>query len=308
MHEIRVTVPSDYLATAIQLAHDAGIHELTITDVHTDIQGTHRQILSAEISTPKARKFTDAVLSSNALSSTAYTLTSREVRAIVSGEAPKSLTRPMSEPFPDVIQDLWQLSHITPSYLGRAAAGGILLAMGIIENNPLSIVAAALFLPFLSQILALSFGMWSRDLQLTIQGVRAVFVSIGISMAAGVAVALVLGGPIQFMGFRSPLSSVVVSLAIGLTAGLSMADDTGRRYLIGVAAAVQLAIFPVWLGAALILEPSATHVVQVRILTFAINLVTIGIAAVMAYLGLHFRTEGWRALPTRPRSASSSRH
>ena len=38
------------------------------------------------------------------------------------------VTRPMSEPFPDVIQDLWQLSHVTASYVGRAAVGGILLA------------------------------------------------------------------------------------------------------------------------------------------------------------------------------------
>jgi hypothetical protein len=38
---------------------------------------------------------------------------------------------------------------------------------------------------------------------------------------------------------------------VGVAAGLSNADDTGRRYLIGVAAAVQLAIFPVWLGGAM---------------------------------------------------------
>jgi hypothetical protein len=40
-----------------------------------------------------------------------------------------------------------------------AAAGAILLATGILENNPISIVIAALFLPFLSQVLALSFGL-----------------------------------------------------------------------------------------------------------------------------------------------------
>jgi hypothetical protein len=148
MHEIRVTIPSAHMASVIELAHEAGIGEVTITDVHSDIQKARRQVLSVETSTPKARKFTDAVLGSSHLSSLGFALTSREVRAIVSGEAPKSLTRPMSEPFPDVIQDFWQLSHITPSYLGRASAGGILLAMGIIENNPVSIVAAALFLPF----------------------------------------------------------------------------------------------------------------------------------------------------------------
>src|SRR5438105_1674937 len=66
------------------------------------------------------------------------------------------LTRPMSEPFPDVIQDLWQLSHLTTSYITRAAAGAVLLATGILDNNAVAIVVAALFLPFLSEVLAVS--------------------------------------------------------------------------------------------------------------------------------------------------------
>src|SRR6185295_10645742 len=64
------------------------------------------------------------------------------------------------------------------------------------------------------------------------------------------AVGAVQGGPIHFTAFKGPVASFVLSAAIGITAGLSNADDTGRRYLIGVAAAVQLAIFPMWLGVA----------------------------------------------------------
>jgi hypothetical protein len=35
---------------------------------------------------------------------------------------------------------MWQLSHITPSYLGRTASGAVLLADGLIHDNPISIV------------------------------------------------------------------------------------------------------------------------------------------------------------------------
>jgi hypothetical protein len=126
--------------------------------------------VSVETSTPKARAFVEAFLNSPALSQTDYTLTSREVRAIVDGESVASLTLPMSEPFTDVIQDLWQLSHVTASYVARAASGAILLATGIIENNPVAIVVAALFLPFLAQVLAVSFGVWNRDRRLMVQG------------------------------------------------------------------------------------------------------------------------------------------
>jgi hypothetical protein len=75
----------------------------------------------------------------------------------------------MSEPFPDVIQDLWQPSHLTVSYVGRAAAGAILLATGILDDNPVAIVVAALFLPFLAEVLAISFGLWSRDRRLILR-------------------------------------------------------------------------------------------------------------------------------------------
>ena len=53
---------------------------------------------------------------------------------------------------------------------------------------------------------------------------------------AGMALVAALGGPLQFDGFKSPMLSAFMSLIIGAAAGCSTADDTGRRYLIGVAA------------------------------------------------------------------------
>ena len=83
---------------------------------------------------------------------------------------------------------------------------------------------------------------------------------------------------------------------IGITAGLSNADDTGRRYLIGVAAAVQLAIFPVWLGAATVIGLPARAVLWSRLGSFLINLGTISLAAVAAYAALHLHGgRGWTA-------------
>ena len=106
-------------------------------------------------------------------------------------------------------------------------------------------------------------------------------------------VVAVQGGPIRFTAFKSPLASFAVSAVIGITAGLSNADDTGRRYLIGVAAAVQLAIFPVWLGAAAMVG-SPDGVVWTRLESFLINLVTISLAAVAAYAALHLQPgRGW---------------
>jgi uncharacterized membrane protein len=209
----------------------------------------------------------------------------------------------MSEPFTDVIQDLWQLGHVTASYVARALAGALLLATGIIEDNPVAIVVAALFLPFLAQVLAVSFGMWNRDRRLIVQGLRALLVSTGLAVAAGALVAWIEGGPILFAGFKSPLSSFAISAVIGITAGLSNADDTGRRYLIGVAAAVQLAIFPVWVGAAFVIGMPSHDVLYPRLLSFAINLASIAACAVAAYAALRLGGTGWNA----PRSGRVAR-
>jgi hypothetical protein len=294
MHEIRATVPLDCVPEAVRLARVAGIERVAVIDVYVYGPDARRQTLSVETSTPKAQAFVEAFLKSPLLSNADCTLTSREVRAVLDDESTSSVTQPMSEPFPDVIQDLWQLSHVTPSYIGRAAAGAILLADGIIQANPVAIVVAALFLPFLAQVLAVSFGVWNRDGQMIRQGLRALTWSTILALVAGIVTASIEGGPIRFEGFRNPLSSLILSAVIGVTAGLSNGDDAGRRYLIGVAAAVQFAIFPVWLGAALVLGLPPASIVGLRLLSFLINFGTISGTAVLAYAVLHLgRGNGW---------------
>jgi len=265
MHEIRATLPPDQVAPAMRLAREAGIQRVSVADVYVHGPDQRQQVVSVETSTPKARAFVEALLGSSDIRGADCSITSRELRAIVNGEDVAALTKPMSEPFPDVIQDLWQLSHLTVSYLARAAAGALLLATGILDNNAVAIVVAALFLPFLAEVLAIGFGLWSRDGRLTARGLRAIGVSMTLAYAGGAVVAAIQGGPIHFTDFRSPLSSFAISAVIGIAAGLSNADDTGRRYLIGVAAAVQLAIFPVWFGAATIIGLPEQAVIWLRL-------------------------------------------
>jgi hypothetical protein len=296
MHEIRATVPREHVEETARLAHEVGIERVSVADIYIHGPGVHRQIVSVETSTPKARLFVDALLASPILAATDFSLTSRELRAIVDGKDLAELTRPISEPFPDVIQDLYQLSQVTTSYLARALAGGILLATGIVEDDAIAIVVAALFLPYLAEVLAVSFGLWSGDRRLVLRGLRAVAVSTILAFAGGLIVASFTGGPIRFQAFKSPLASFALSAIIGITAGLADADNTGRRYLIGVAAAVQLAVFPAWLGAAAIAGLPQTGILKQRLLSFAINLVTISATALVSYAILHLhRTGVWNA-------------
>jgi hypothetical protein len=289
MHEIRVTIGSEYVPEAVRLANCAGVSSVGVSDVFVHGPDEARKQVSVETSTPQARAFVDAFLASPQLARADYTLTSREVRAILDDVPFGKITRPESEPFLDVVQDLWQLTHITPSYIARATAGAILLATGVIEDSPIAIVVAALFLPFLSQVVAVSIGIWSRDWSLAGRGARAVLLSTMLAVAAGAIVALLEGGQIRFAGFKGPLASFAISAVIGVAAGLAEPDDTGRRYLIGVAAAVQFGIFPVWFGAAMVLGWPDQAIVYSRLASFGINLATISAAALVAFALLNLR-------------------
>lgn len=129
------------------------------------VHGAERRkhVVSVEVSTPKAKAYIDALLSSALFDVSECTLSLRELRAIAGNEPLAEVTQPMIEPAPDVIEDLWQMTHVTASYIGRAAGGAILLADGVLHNSAISIVIAALFLPFLSPVLAVGFGAWSGD-------------------------------------------------------------------------------------------------------------------------------------------------
>jgi hypothetical protein len=288
MHEVRATVPVERSAAIAQIAIDSGISQVSVYDVFVHGPERRRHVVSVECSSPQAKTFLDVLLASPLFDIEECSVSSREVRAIVNATPLAEVTRPMVEPAPDIIEDLWQMSHVTASFAGRAAGGAILLADGVIHNNPISIVVAALFLPFLSQVLAVGFGVWCGDSALIRKGALALLTSAVLGYSVGLAVALVAGGPIGFQDFKGPLASFAISGVIGAAAGLSIADDTGRRYLIGVAAAVQFAIFPVWLGAASVIGLPARAVVVNRLTSFLINIVMISGTAVIAYalLGL----------------------
>jgi hypothetical protein len=295
MHEIRVTVPEGRAKDVAELALRAGIKQATVYKVFDYGSNQTKEIVSAETSTPHGKKFADSVLTSAWFDSRECSISTRELRAVVNDNHPREITRPMLEPPINVFEDLWQLNHLTISYYARAVAGAVLLAYGMVLNDQVTIVVAALFLPFLSQSIALSFGPWAGDWGLARQGLKALAVSTAASILSGAAIAVLHGPPMLFHGYLSPLPSFFISAIIGITAGFITADDAGRRYLIGVAAAVQYGIFPAWFGFSLIEGFPEQKITLVRLGTFAINVFTITIFALLGYLLLDIKRKDVRA-------------
>lgn len=294
MHEIRVTVPPERAKDVAELAMRAGISQVSIYPVFAYGPNQNKEVVSAETSTALAKKFADSVLTSSWFDSSESTVSSRELRAVVTDAHPHDITQPMLEPPIDVFEDLWQLNHVTISYIARSFAGACILTYGMLEDSPIAIVVAALFLPFLSQVLALSFGTWAGDLGLAAQGFKALGVSTAASILGGVIVTVLHGPPMLFHTFTPPLASFLISTVIGVTAGIITADDAGRRYLIGVAAAVQYGIYPAWVGFCLVKGFPDWQITGTRLGTFFINVATITAFGLIGYLVLDIKRKDVR--------------
>ena len=296
MHEVRVTVPRGSSSAIARAALEVGIQRVTVCPVQTVGPYAEAEIVSVETSTAMAKAFLHRVLSSDAVDLQESSITTREVRAILGAEPVREMTYPAVEPTVEVFQDLWQVNHLTPSFVARSVAAAVLLGYGMLRADPVSIVVAALFLPFMPQVLGLAFGAWAAEWKLAGQSGAALLVSMVMSVLAGITLGAALGGPMQFDGFKSPALSAAMSLVIGVAAGCSIADDAGRRYLIGVAAAAQSGVFAVWIGLATVLGFPDRGTTVARLLTLPLNICAIGVAACASYALIGLRRGSARTI------------
>src|SRR3954452_12096697 len=124
MHEIRVKVPEGVGGEIAAVALSLGIEEASVVRVYVHGPNRPAEQVSVEVSTPLGKAFVDTVMAHEQFDPEHCSITSRELRAIVSRSPVREVTRPMVETAMDVFEDLWQLSHITPSYVAGGVLGG----------------------------------------------------------------------------------------------------------------------------------------------------------------------------------------
>src|SRR5262247_4300259 len=135
MHEVRVTVPRGSGSAIAKAALEAGIQRITVCPVQVIDSHADAEIVSVETSTPRAKAFLHRVLSSGVADLRESSITTPEVRAILSSDPVREVTYPAVEPTVEVFQDLWQLNHLTPSFLVRAVAAAVLLGYGMLRAD-----------------------------------------------------------------------------------------------------------------------------------------------------------------------------
>jgi hypothetical protein len=290
MQEVRVTIPEDQEPQVVEVAFQVGIKDIAVYRVETPGAKARHAIVSTEVATPAAQAFVDAILAAPFYDPQTTRITCRTVLAIVAPTPHAPLTRPMRQLLPVVLDELWQHNHVTSSFVARALVADVLLAYGMHQNQPVTIMTALLFTPFLPLVLALSLGLWARDRALLRQGAIALLCSTAVAVVAGAIVGWVMGGSIRFTDFKPLVVSGLISAGIGWVAGLSSADDVGRHYLIAVTAAAQYAIYPVWIGLSLTLGFPDGATTLARLGALGLNVSLIGLMALLTYtklLGRH---------------------
>ena len=290
MRLVKVNAPQGKGADIAKLAFSVGIKQVSVqkAEIHrAEGEIETEDLIDLQTSTPKAKHFIDALIASDFYNQENYSIAVRQPRSIISAESTRELTKPLVEPSTDILEELWQFSHITNGFVGRILIAAGLLAYGLIHQQILVIIAGLLFLPLLPLLLAVGFGAWSKQLKLSLQGAAAFLTAIALLVAGGVLIAAVSSPPLKYDEFNSLSVGFLISLAVGIAAGLASIDDVGRRELIGLAATAQIAIVPVWFGICLVFGfPSTTGQSEItsRALGFGLNILTIIAAALATYI------------------------
>jgi len=300
LRQVTVTAPEGKGSEVAKIAFSVGIRDVSLHSIRalkSDESEKRKDHIEVETATHLAKAFVEKLSSSSFFNTEEYSVTLRQPRSIYSTRDVRSLTRPFVEPTSDLFQELWQFSQITVGFVGRIYIGALLLAFGIVDFRLLFMIAGLLFIPLLPLMLGIGFSLLTRQWRLLGQSLLALVTATILMAAGGATVALFSHPPIRYLEVNSLLTGLVISLAVGVAAGLATTDDVGRREMIGLAATAQVAIVPTWFGLAMVLGLPANDPVSAkqRALSLLINIAGIIIASFATYAALRMRGDSLRA-------------
>jgi len=292
MRSVQVNAPGDLTDSIAHLAHQVGVSVVdvaNITAIHRNGAPEKKVEVSFETSTPKAKTFVDALLLSDFYDRQKVWFEVRERRSIIGTDPIHDITYPWVIPSTDILQDLYQFSHVTWGLIGRVFLAACLLSYGLLNQNLLLMIAGMMFIPLLPVLSAMGFGSWLGHWRLALRALSVLAISCVLLFIAGMLMAAIGSPPVRYTDFPPLATGVLISLAVGVAAALAHTDDVGRRELIGLAATSQIAIVPAWLGLCTVAGipptmPAAT--VETRLLSLVINIACVVAASLVTYIAV----------------------
>jgi len=311
MRQVTVASPAGKGVKVARVAFDVGIAEVSINQVRrlsADGSEAFKDKVEIETGTALAKAFVDELTTASFFDPADYSIAVRQPRSIVSNERLRILTRPLVEPGTDLFQELWQFGQVTYGFVGRIYLGGLLLAFGLVNDRLLFMIAGLLFIPLLPLMLGVGFGIWTRQWRLLRQALYALTMAMLLLVAGGVTVALMSNPPLHYVESNSLLTGALISLIVGVAAGLATADDVGRREMIGLAATAQVAIIPAWFGICFVLGFPAfdSSSPRQRLISLALNIATLITASAATYAALRVKGASLRVFDKRKTAGNES--
>ncbi|MBC5991973.1 DUF389 domain-containing protein [Pontibacter cellulosilyticus] len=297
MRVITVKAPQGKGKDVVELAFTSGAKQVSVhqaSKCYPDGKQTVLDVVEIETATPNAKMFVEELMAAPFYDPASFAFSVRHPVSIFAHEPPKKATVPVILPTTDVYEELWQFTSVTVSLVTRVFLSAVLLAYGMVENILPLIIAGLLFLPYHHHMLATALGAVIREWRFLFQGMLALFLSTILIVMAGACVALFTNPPVGYDKYSTPLEGFVLSLIIGIAAGMAATDDAGRRELIGLAATAHISVHPAWVGLQLVFEADNTTRLLDHLLIFGINITTLTLAAAITFAIMRMRGDGIR--------------
>ena len=253
MRLVTIQTPKGEGRKVAELAFKKGISIVTIaeTTIHQK-EGAPRpaDVVDIQSNTPKVKELVESLLVAPFYDPASYSFTVRHPESIFGSEPPKEETKPLTRPTTDVYEELWQFCKVTVSLIGRVLLSSFLVAYGMREDFMPLIIAGLLFLPYHHHMLGISLSAGMKEWRLFRQALTGFVVTTVFIILGGVAMGLLTEPGIKWTAFTEStvLFSFLISMAVGIAAGLGAVDDAGRRELIGLAATAHISVYPIWFG------------------------------------------------------------
>ncbi|WP_029033392.1 hypothetical protein [Salinimicrobium terrae] len=225
-----------------------GIYEITLHQKKEKPRPA--DVIEIQSNTPKVKELVESLMVAPFYNPTTYSFTVRHPESIYASELPEEETKPLIRPSTDVYEELWQFSKVTVSLILRVLLSAFMVAYGMREDFMPLIIAGLLFLPYHHHMLGISLSAGMKEWKLFRQALTGFVITTFFIFLGGVAMALLTEPGIKWTAFMEStiLFSFLISMAVGIAAGLAAVDDAGRRELIGLAATAHISVYPIWFG------------------------------------------------------------
>jgi uncharacterized hydrophobic protein (TIGR00341 family) len=156
----------------------------------------------------------------------------------------KKIQRDATLAVEEIYENVKKQTSLSFDFIAFSILAASIAGFGLIQNNITVIVASMLLSPLMGPMLGVALGYVVRDRALFVKGTRNELISLGLSFAVGIIMALVLpilyaGGPIAFVtGVESNVSGGIIT-EITRRAGFSPID-VGVAIFSGAAVAVSV--------------------------------------------------------------------